>query len=106
MVVVDGAFGFKDVFLSQLPGLFLAEGTQWRNQRRMVMAGLAPGAIKAYFPALVTVAQRLQRRSGVRPAFSCRARRLHCSEHLSPSTETPTACASLTTSSVKATFSS
>ena len=44
------------------PGLFLAEGTQWRNQRRMVMAGLAPGAIKAYFPALVTVAQRLQRR--------------------------------------------
>lgn len=25
MVVVDGAFGFKDVFLSQLPGLFLAE---------------------------------------------------------------------------------
>ncbi|MGK5022913.1 cytochrome P450 [Janthinobacterium lividum] len=44
------------------PGLFLAEGTQWRNQRRMVMAGMAPGAIKAYFPALVTVAQRLQRR--------------------------------------------
>ena len=45
-----------------IPGLFLAEGTEWRNQRRMVMAGMAPGAIKAYFPALVTVAQRLQRR--------------------------------------------
>ena len=45
-----------------VPGLFLAEGTEWRNQRRMVMAGMAPGAIKAYFPALVTVAQRLQRR--------------------------------------------
>ncbi|MEG0880131.1 MAG: cytochrome P450 [Janthinobacterium sp.] len=44
------------------PGLFLAEGGAWRNQRRMVMAGMAPGAIKAYFPALVTVAQRLQRR--------------------------------------------
>lgn len=44
------------------PGLFLAEGAEWRNQRRMVMAGLAPGAVKAYFPALVTVAQRLQRR--------------------------------------------
>ena len=44
------------------PGVFLAEGSAWRNQRRMVMAGMAPGAIKAYFPALVTVAQRLQRR--------------------------------------------
>ena len=45
-----------------IPGLFLAEGSEWRNQRRMVMAGMAPGAIKAYFPSLVTVAQRLQRR--------------------------------------------
>ena len=45
-----------------IPGLFLAEGSAWRNQRRMVMAGMAPGAIKAYFPSLVTVAQRLQRR--------------------------------------------
>ena len=44
------------------PGLFLAEGSTWRNQRRMVMAGMAPGAIKAYFPALLRVAQRLQRR--------------------------------------------
>jgi cytochrome P450 len=32
------------------PGLFLAEGAQWRKQRRMVMAGMAAGAIKAYFP--------------------------------------------------------
>ncbi|MDN2703644.1 cytochrome P450 [Janthinobacterium sp. SUN100] len=45
-----------------IPGLFLAEGTEWRNQRRMVMAGMAPGAVKAYFPALATVAQRLRRR--------------------------------------------
>ena len=44
------------------PGLFLAEGSEWRNQRRMVMAGMAPAAIKAYLPSLVTVAQRLQRR--------------------------------------------
>ena len=44
------------------PGLFLAEGTAWRDQRRMVMAGFAPHAINAYFPALVAVAQRLQRR--------------------------------------------
>ncbi|PKB23443.1 cytochrome P450 [Janthinobacterium sp. 64] len=50
------------VEMGGIPGLFLAEGSEWRNQRRMVMAGMAPGAIKAYFPKLVTVAQRLQRR--------------------------------------------
>jgi cytochrome P450 len=46
------------------PGVFLAEGATWRDQRRMVMAALAPHAVKAYFPSLVTVAQRLQRRWG------------------------------------------
>jgi cytochrome P450 len=45
-----------------LPGVFLAEGAAWRDQRRMVMAALAPHAVKAYFPSLVSVAQRLQRR--------------------------------------------
>ncbi|MDC8760655.1 cytochrome P450 [Janthinobacterium fluminis] len=45
-----------------ITGLFLAEGADWRNQRRMVMQGFAPAAIRAYFPALVTVALRLQRR--------------------------------------------
>ncbi|SFU73946.1 cytochrome P450 [Pseudoduganella namucuonensis] len=45
-----------------LPGLFDAEGAEWRNQRRMVMQGFAPHAIKAYFPSLVKVALRLQRR--------------------------------------------
>jgi cytochrome P450 len=44
------------------PGLFLAEGKAWRDQRRMVMAGFASPAIKAYFPALVTVALRLRGR--------------------------------------------
>jgi cytochrome P450 len=44
------------------PGLFLAEGADWRNQRRMVMAGFASGPIKAYFPSLVKVAIRLQKR--------------------------------------------
>jgi cytochrome P450 len=42
------------------PGVFVAEGDQWRNQRRMVMAGFAPGPIKTYFPVLNRVAQRLQ----------------------------------------------
>ncbi|SDG04478.1 MULTISPECIES: cytochrome P450 [unclassified Duganella] len=44
------------------PGVFLAEGTAWRDQRRMVMAALAPHAVKAYFPSLVSVALRLQQR--------------------------------------------
>jgi cytochrome P450 len=45
-----------------IPGVFLAEGKAWRDQRRMVMAGFAPHAIKAYFPALVKVALRLRQR--------------------------------------------
>ncbi|MBV8124300.1 MAG: cytochrome P450, partial [Paucibacter sp.] len=48
--------------LGGLPGVFLAEGSEWRSQRRMVMAGFAPHAIKAYFPSLVKVALRLQAR--------------------------------------------
>jgi cytochrome P450 len=44
------------------PGLFLAEGSAWRDQRRMVMAAFAPHAIKAYFPQLRSVALRLRRR--------------------------------------------
>ncbi len=44
------------------PGVFVAEGADWRNQRRMVMAGFASGPIKAYFPSLIKVASRLQKR--------------------------------------------
>jgi cytochrome P450 len=44
------------------PGVFLAEGAAWRDQRRMVMAALAPHAVKAYFPSLQSVVLRLQRR--------------------------------------------
>lgn len=44
------------------PGVFLAEGAAWRDQRRMVMTALAPHAVKAYFPSLVKVALRLQKR--------------------------------------------
>lgn len=42
------------------PGVFVAEGAAWREQRRMVMAALAPHAVKAYFPALVAVTMRLR----------------------------------------------
>jgi cytochrome P450 len=45
-----------------IPGVLEAEGTEWRNQRRMVMQAFAPHAVKAYFPSLRQVAQRLERR--------------------------------------------
>lgn len=45
-----------------IPGVFDAEGVAWRNQRKMVMQAFAPQAVKSYFPAMVQVAQRLQRR--------------------------------------------
>src|SRR5262245_58045097 len=34
------------------PGLFGSEGEAWRAQRRMVMSGLDPGRVRAYFPSL------------------------------------------------------
>ncbi|MGH8822318.1 MAG: cytochrome P450 [Rhodoferax sp.] len=43
-------------------GLFFANDDVWRRQRRMVMAGLDPGHIKAYFPSLLKVTRRLQTR--------------------------------------------
>ncbi len=44
------------------PGLFSAEGDDWMRQRRMVMAGFDPGHVRAYYPALLKVAQRLVQR--------------------------------------------
>ncbi|MEO8152992.1 MAG: cytochrome P450 [Rhizobacter sp.] len=44
------------------PGLFGAEGQAWRDQRRMVMASFAPGHVRAYFPSLLKVMQRLRGR--------------------------------------------
>jgi cytochrome P450 len=40
-------------------GLFSAEGQAWHNQRRMVMAAFSPTHVRAYFPALLKVVQRL-----------------------------------------------
>jgi cytochrome P450 len=45
-----------------LSNIFMAEGAEWRNQRRMVMAAFAPRAIKEYFPVLVKVGLRLRKR--------------------------------------------
>ena len=44
------------------PGVFGANGSEWERQRRIVMAGLDPAHIRAYFPSMLRVAQRLQRR--------------------------------------------
>jgi cytochrome P450 len=44
------------------PGVFGANGETWRRQRRMVMAGFDPAHVKRYFPSLLEVATRLDRR--------------------------------------------
>jgi cytochrome P450 len=44
------------------PGLFGSEGEAWRAQRRMVMSGLDPGRVRAYFAQLQRVTDRLHRR--------------------------------------------
>lgn len=43
-------------------GLFVAEGDAWLRQRRMVMQGFSPAAVRAYFDRLALVAQRLEGR--------------------------------------------
>ena len=43
-------------------GVFGAEGDAWVRQRRMVMAGFDPTHVRAYFPSLLTVSQRLHKR--------------------------------------------
>ena len=44
------------------PGVFGANGEAWQHQRRMVMAGFDPGHVRAYFPSLSRVTQRLRGR--------------------------------------------
>jgi len=43
-------------------GVFSANGDAWRRQRPMVMAGFDPKHIRSYFPALVKVTRRFERR--------------------------------------------
>ena len=43
-------------------GLFSAEGTDWRRQRKLVMAAFDPGHLKRYFPSLRRVTERLLKR--------------------------------------------
>ncbi len=44
------------------PGLFSAEGEQWRRQRRLVMRALTPAAISHFLPVLQAVTERLRAR--------------------------------------------
>ena len=44
------------------PGVFGANGEDWRRQRRMVMAGFDPTHVRAYHPSLVRVTERLRGR--------------------------------------------
>ncbi len=48
--------------LGLVAGVFGAEGEAWKRQRKMVMAGFDPRHLRAYFPKLVVVAGRLDRR--------------------------------------------
>ncbi len=43
-------------------GVFSANGEAWKHQRRMVMAGFDPRHLRAYFPSLVRVTNRLHGR--------------------------------------------
>jgi cytochrome P450 len=43
-------------------GVFTSNGDKWRRQRPMVLAGLDPAHIKAFFPTLVKVTGRLRHR--------------------------------------------
>ena len=44
------------------PGVFAANADAWKRQRRMVMAGFDPTHVRAYFPSLLKVTQRLRGR--------------------------------------------
>ncbi|HEX2542853.1 MAG TPA: cytochrome P450 [Caldimonas sp.] len=50
----------KDMGLAS--GVFASNGEAWRRQRRIVMAAFDPAHVKAYFPMLLRVTERLHRR--------------------------------------------
>lgn len=51
---------WKEMGLAE--GVFIAHGEVWKRQRRMVMAGFDPAHVKAYFPGLCKVTDRLEAR--------------------------------------------
>ncbi|HVL57887.1 MAG TPA: cytochrome P450, partial [Burkholderiaceae bacterium] len=42
-------------------GVFMAEGTQWQRQRKLVMRAFTPEVVRNFFPTIVLVTERLAR---------------------------------------------
>jgi cytochrome P450 len=68
-ILRDRPEGFRrtrllEMILSEMGigGVFASNGEAWRRQRKMVAAALDPRHIKAYFPSLARVTERLYRR--------------------------------------------
>ncbi|MES2262940.1 MAG: cytochrome P450 [Pseudomonadota bacterium] len=45
-----------------IPGLFTAEGEEWRKQRKLVMRALTPEVVQRFFPTLSAMTERLHLR--------------------------------------------
>src|SRR5690606_34773314 len=62
--------GRVETVLSELKiaGVFSAEGTAWRSQRRLVTQALATRRVTSFYPTLARVLQRLHRRWQARAA--------------------------------------
>jgi cytochrome P450 len=69
-VLLDRPHGFRrsrhmesiGLEMGLTPGVFAANGEVWRQQRRLVMAALDGAHVRAYFPALLAITQRLRGR--------------------------------------------
>jgi cytochrome P450 len=69
-VLLDRPHGFRrsrhmesiGLEMGLVPGVFASNGEVWRQQRRLVMAGLDPAHVRAYFPSLLAITQRLRGR--------------------------------------------
>ncbi|HWO11791.1 MAG TPA: cytochrome P450 [Polyangiaceae bacterium] len=57
---MSSIFGVVEEILG--PTVLTAEGEAWRNQRKLWMAGLTVKHLRAFFPQLATIAERLRQR--------------------------------------------
>lgn len=56
------SYGSDIVAETAMPGLFTAEGEEWRRQRKLVMHTLTPEVVHRFFPRLAAMTERLRRR--------------------------------------------